>query len=324
MTPPASPAGLVADIGGTNVRFARTLPGPDGAPTLVDERVFRGDDHPDLESCLALYIDGLGGDRPTRAVFGVACAVDGDAIRLTNRDWLISVEALKRRFGFERLDLLNDFAAVAHAVPALRDKDRRPLPGPAWPDATPDRVSVVGPGTGLGVAVLVDGEHVIASEGGHAAFAPHDAEEAEILRLLLRRLPRVSKETLLSGRGLETLHGAMAERDGRPVAPITAARIVEQASADRLAHRTLERFALLLASALGDLALIHGARAVAVAGGIPPRIAPWLDTAAFRDRFEDRGPASALLRSVPVALIAHPQPGLLGAARRLDLRFNRN
>ncbi len=315
MALPSTGGGLAADIGGTNVRFARVACGEDGRPVLSDERVLAGADFPDLESCLAAY---LGDDRPTRAVFGIAGSVGGDRIRLTNRDWSFSVRDLEQRFGFQRLEVVNDFAAIAYAVPALGPDDWRPLPGPAWPAVLPDRVSVIGPGTGLGVAMLVDrGARVVSTEAGHTTFAPADRDDLLLLEHLLRTRDHVSRETLLSGRGIETLYQALAEMESRPAPSKTAAEIVAAAPREDLARRTIERFADLLASALGDLALAQGAQAVAVAGGIPPRIADHLQTARFRARFEARGPAAADMARVPVALIVRPEPGLLGAARRL-------
>ncbi|ATQ42410.1 ROK family protein [Caulobacter mirabilis] len=307
--------GLAADVGGTNVRFARVTSDESGRPVLSDERVLAGADFRDFESCLEAY---LGGDRPARAVFGIAGSVGGGRIRLTNRDWSFSVEDLEQRFGLQSLEIINDFAAIAYAVPVLEADDWRPLPGPAWPAALPDRVSVIGPGTGLGVAMLVDGgARVVPTEAGHTTFAPADRDDLALLDHLLRTRDHVSRETLLSGRGIETLYQTLAAMDGRATPSRTAAEIVAAATGEDLARRTIERFADLLASALGDLALAQGAQAVVVAGGIPPRIAGHLETPRFRARFEARGPAAGDMARIPIALIARPEPGLLGAARRL-------
>ncbi len=218
--------------------------------------------------------------------------------------------------------VINDFAIVGHALPALRAEHWRPLAGPAWPVDLPPVVSLVGPGTGLGVGAVarVGASHaVLPTEGGHASFAPLDALEIEILRVLLGRFSRVSNERILSGPGLQNLYAAMAEVRGQP-APLQGAPAIMDAAmrgADPLARDTLERFGLMLGGVMGDVALVHGAGAVAVAGGIAPRMIDFLDTAAVRARFEAKGRAHALLSTIPIALITHPEPALLGAARLL-------
>jgi glucokinase len=317
-----SPIGLVADIGGTNVRFALAGRTPDGELATAMRQDLRADDHPGLAACIAAYLAGLapGAPRPSQASFGVASPVTGDIIRLTNRDWSFSIEALRTAFGWSRLLVVNDFAIVGHAVPALKARHWRPLNGPAWPDALPMVVSLIGPGTGLGVgAVARDGEGfiVIPTEGGHGSFAPLDALEIEILRVLLKRFPRVSNERVLSGPGLQNLYEAMAVVRGQ-AATLSGAPAIMQAAQrgdDPLARDTLERFCLILGGAMGDVALVQGGGAVAIAGGIAPRMLEFLDTAAVRARFEAKGRAHGLLSTIPIALIAHPEPALLGAAR---------
>ncbi len=319
-----SPVGLVADIGGTNVRFALAGRTPDGEVATAMRQDLRADDHPGLAACIASYLAGLGPEapRPGQAAFGVASPVTGDIVRLTNRDWSFSIEALRTAFGWGRLLVVNDFAIVGHAVPALRAEHWRPLTGPAWPDALPTVVSLIGPGTGLGVgAVARDGEGfiVIPTEGGHGSFAPLDAMEIEILRVLLKRFPRVSNERLLSGPGLQNLYEAMGVVRGQPATLAGAPAIMQAAQRgdDPLARDTLERFCLILGGAMGDVALVQGGGAVAIAGGIAPRMLEFLDTAAVRARFEAKGRAHGLLTTIPIALIAHPEPALLGAARLL-------
>ena len=316
-----SPIGLVADIGGTNVRFALAGLTESRQIATAFRQDMRADDHAGLGECIEAYLDSLGAaPHPTRGVFGVASPITGDAVRLTNRDWSFSIEALKTRFGWKTLQVVNDFSIVGHAVPALCRENWRSLTGPAWPDTLPPVVSVVGPGTGLGVGAVVtgaDGYRVLPTEGGHASFAPLDALEIELLRALLRRFPRVSNERVLSGPGLENLYAAMADVRDQTSALEGAPAILDAAlrGADPLAKDTVERFALMLGGAMGDIALVHGAQAVAIAGGIAPRMIDVLDTAAVRARFEAKGRARALLATVPIALIAHREPALLGAAR---------
>jgi glucokinase len=280
-------------------------------------------EHVGVGACVRAYLDGLGAaPAPTMAAFGVASHVTGDSVRLTNRDWSFSIADMRARFGWSRFEVVNDFVAIGHSLAGLKPDDWRPLSGPAWPDRLPDQVSLVGPGTGLGVGQVTRGRGetlVTPTEGGHASFAPLDALEIEILKAMLTRFPRVSNERILSGPGLEHLYRAMAEIRGSPTEPPPAPSILEAAMAGRdlIARDTVQRFCLILGGAMGDIALIQGAEAVAVGGGIAMRMVEFLDTALVRARFEAKGRAQPVLAAVPIALIAHPEPGLLGAARLL-------
>ena len=245
---------------------------------ITDRHDLQADDYPGLGDCLEAYLARLGPDKaPQAAAFGVASPVTGDRITLTNRAWSFSIAALKARFGWRQFEVVNDFAALGHAVPALRPHDWRPLVGPAWPEALPPVISLVGPGTGFGVgAVARSGDTflVLPSEGGHASFAPFDALEAEILTVMLTRFPRVSNERVLSGPGIENLYAALAEVRGVRASGLAAPAILEAAltGADPLAVETVERFCLMLGGVMGDIALVQGAGAVALAGGIAPRL----------------------------------------------------
>jgi glucokinase len=243
-------------------------------------------------------------------------------VRLTNRDWSFSIQAFKAKFGWDRFEVVNDFVAIGHSLAGLEAKHWRPLIGPAWPAEMPAAVSLVGPGTGFGVGQVLHGDGatiVVPTEGGHASFAPLDELDLQILRAMLGRFPRVSNERILSGPGLEHLYRAMAEARGAPAEPPSAREITESSIAGRdlVARDTVHRFCLILGSAMGDVALIQGAQAVAIGGGIAPRMIEFLDTALVRARFEAKGRAQGVLAKVPVALITHPEPGLLGAARLL-------
>ncbi len=295
----------------------------EGSIAITDRHDLQADNYSGLGDCLEAYLARLGPDKaPQAAAFGVASPVAGDRISLTNRAWSFSIADFKARFGWARFEVVNDFAALGHAVPALRPSDWRALVGPAWPETLPPVVSLVGPGTGLGVGALAragDGFQVLPSEGGHAAFAPFDALEIEILRAMLKRFPRVSNERILSGPGIENLYAALAEVRGVPASGLAAAAIVEAAlvGADPLATETVERFCLMLGGAMGDIALVQGGGAVALAGGIAPRLIGTLDTPAVRARFEAKGRANEVMAAIPIALIVHPEPALLGAAQLL-------
>jgi glucokinase len=280
-------------------------------------------DFPGLEACVSAYLARLGAaPRPTLAAFGVASPIGGDKVRLTNRDWSFSIQGFKAEFGWSRFEVVNDFVAIGHSLAGLEPKHWRPLAGPAWPAELPAAISLVGPGTGFGVGQVLHGESgtiVVPTEGGHASFAPLDELDLQILRAMLGRFPRVSNERILSGPGLEHLYRAMAEARGAPAEPPSAPEITDAAISGRdlVARDTVQRFCLILGSAMGDVALIQGAQAVAIGGGIAPRMIEFLDTALVRARFEAKGRAQGVLAKVPVALITHPEPGLLGAARLL-------
>jgi glucokinase len=311
---------LIADIGGTNARFALTdLAAP--TPELLEPQSLRAEEFASLQHAAEHYIAAVGA-RPRHAAIAVACPADADEVRLTNRAWSFSRRELQRSLGLDELRILNDFGAVAWAVPALQPQDRTTLHGPA--DA-PLRgpVTVIGPGTGLGIAQLVgSGEHgwqVVETEGGHVTFAPIGTEEQTIARWLNSHFGRTSNERVLCGSGLSHIDAVL--RGARPLAsPELALRepadIVTAAleGHDAPARRALARFCAVLGSVAGDAALIHGARTVMIAGGMVPRFVPFLRSSAFRERFLAKGRFAAYLESVAIHVITHAHPGLLGAA----------
>lgn len=312
---------LIADIGGTNARFALTdLDAP--TPTLTETRSLPGKDFASLQHAAEHYL-GLVGARPRRAAFAVACPVAGDEIRLTNRAWAFSRRELEQRLGLDQLRVINDFGAVAWAVPALGNGERVLLHGQEGRELI-GPVSVLGPGTGLGVALLVGsaqrGWNVVETEGGHVSFAPQGDEERQIERWLSARHGRTSTERLLSGDGLASIDAALAAANAAPGAQATTLREPASIVAAALdghdvdARRALARFCAILGSVAGDTALVHGARTVMIAGGIVPRFLPFLRSSAFRERFLAKGRFAAYLESVALYIVTHPAPGLLGAA----------
>ncbi|SFN10209.1 glucokinase [Dokdonella immobilis] len=314
--------GLIADIGGTNARFALTdWTAPE--VEIIEPRSLPGAEFASLQHAAEHYLGEVGA-KPRRAALAVASPVDTDEIRLTNRAWSFSRADLQRRLGLDELRMLNDFGAVACAVPALKAEDRVHLYGPAHAQMR-GPVSLVGPGTGLGIGLLVgsdaDGWQAVETEGGHVTFAPIGDEEHRIARWLDARFGRASTERVLSGDGLSHIAAALSgtdggPRDGRNVPLRDPADIVTAAldGHDLEARRALTRFCSVLGSVAGDTALIHGARTVAIAGGIVPRFIPFLRSSAFRERFLAKGRFSTWLEAVTIEVIVHPNPGLLGAA----------
>jgi glucokinase len=314
---------LIADIGGTNVRFAlasgSSRAGAAG-PCVTEERHLRVRDYAGpIEAALA-YLGALPGGRPPidEAVIAVATPVDTEVIRFTNSPWSFTPAELEAALEVARLAVINDFAAQAAAIPHLGPADSTPIGGGEaladWP------IAVIGPGTGLGAAGLVPtaaGPVVVASEGGHVSFAPHDELELDILRRLIDRFGHVSNERVISGPGLVTLAQAMAELSGRPFAG-SRPEDVTAAAADgtsEVATDALRVFSGLLGAAAGDLALTFGAKGgVYLCGGLCGKLGRFFDHVRFRERFEAKGRLGAFLASVPCHHVTNTQTGLIGAA----------
>lgn len=325
---------LVGDIGGTNARFALTdLSAP--RIELQSAQSLRNADFASMQHAVEHYLSNTSA-KPARAALAVACPVGSDEIRLTNRAWSFSRSELQARLGLDELRMINDFGAVAWAIPALESQHLTTLHGdPSMPLRGP--ITVLGPGTGLGVAQLVGsdqkGWHAVETEGGHVSFAPIGDEERAIAQWLTAKHGRTSTERLLCGKGLSeidvVLRGATAVQPSQVPAlgetslltphlrepPQIVAAALE--GHDLVARRTLARFCAVLGSVAGDCALVQGARTVVIAGGIVPRFIPFLRSSAFRERFLAKGRMATLLESVPIHVINHPNPGLLGAAAAL-------
>ncbi len=308
---------VVADIGGTNARFAWI--GADGRP--VGERSLRVADYPGLIEALDSF---RAGRRVRAACVAMACPVEDEEVHLTNADFGFTKTAVRRHFGLDTFEVINDFTAQALAMPHLAADEAVTI----GPDLTAPTgpMAVLGPGTGLGVSGLlpVDGRWVpISGEGGHVSFAPRDAAECEILMVLTRRFGRVSVERILSGQGLVDLHTARAEIAGRPFAEAPAAADITGGAlaGEPFAKATIDSFLGILGGLAGDLALTLGAfGGVYIAGGIVPRVRPLLENSPFRRRFEDKGRMGRLLARVPTRLVVAPWPALVGCAARLRER----
>ena len=309
---------LVADVGGTNIRLA-LADGP-GAPPR-DIRAYKDADYPDIGAVIAAYLEAVG-EAPKAACVAVAGPVVGEVIQLTNRGWQIDIAALRKRFALSRLLVINDFEALALALPSLDSGMLAPVGGGRA--MAGKAMAVLGPGTGLGVAGLVPvGQRwvPIPGEGGHVNFAAGDVREIEILRLLRQRFERVSAERVLSGPGLANLFEALVTLDGtneKTPAPdaITAGALDGSSPTCRAA---LELFCALLGSFAGDVALTFGAQGgVFIAGGIAPRILPFLAASRFRARFEDKGRIRPMMAAIPTSVITAPLPAFPGTIRKLE------
>ena len=312
--------GLVGDVGGTNARFALV----DSEHRVRNLHVYTGANYASLSDVIADYLKRTMGKRhPPRAVIAVAGPVMDGEITFTNLDWTVSEGDLLATFEFEAVKLLNDFAAQALACPRLDPDDLKPI-GPVEGGGARDCPMVVlGAGTGFGVAGLARGalgDLPIATEGGHAGFAPTDEVEMEIWRRMHAKYGRVSIERLLSGHGLHDLYRILCELN-QADAPCADEKAVMEAgnAGDPAAGAALDRFCAILGSVAGDLALAFGARGGAfISGGIAPRMADRLAASDFRARFEDKGRLSDFVRDIPTALVLHPYPAIIGAARELE------
>lgn len=310
--------GLVGDVGGTNARFALV----DEQGHIRNPRSFPAREYASLADVIAEYLEQTcGRKRPPRAVIAVAGPVLDGEIEFTNLEWQITEGDLLAQFEFEAVKLINDFAAQALACPLLEPDDLRAL-GPQLRPGSDCPMVILGAGTGFGVAGLARGprgDMAIATEGGHAAFAPVDDVEVEILKRLQARHGRVSIERLLSGPGLFDLYRALAEIDGANAELPDDKGVIEAANAgEARACAAADRFCAILGSVAGDLALTFGARGgVFVSGGLAPRIADRLAASQFRARFEDKGRLSPFVAQIPTSLVLHPYPAIVGASREL-------
>lgn len=304
---------LAVDIGGTHARFALADIST-GQIRLSDQAVFRTADYASLSEAWRAYEQSIGRPLPTRAGIAVAAPVEGDSISLTNNGWQIRRSELSATLGIEAFALVNDFAAVAYAASACGPAQLDHVCGPVADLPTDGAISVVGPGTGLGVAILYrsDGEdRVLATEGGHVEFAPIDALGVQLRSELSAAYGRVSVERVVSGPGLRAIHAALGGRNDGDDAGLWALALGGE---DPLADAALAAFCRYLGAAAGDFALAHGANAVVIGGGVGLRIADHLARSDFPTAFAAKGRFSERLAALPVKLITHSQPGLLGAA----------
>ena len=315
---------LVADVGGTNARFA--VASDEGSISLVTH--YPVDQYSSIEQAVSAFLDevpphGYSGT-PDAACFALAGPIEGDEVRFTNSTWIASRSRLSRVLAGGAVDFVNDFAAIGHAIPHLESSDWIQMGGGASRVDYP--IVVLGPGTGLGVCTLVGTEHgltVIEGEGGHADFAPTNKEEVLVLDVLSAKFGRVSIERLLSGDGLLNIYGALMELErlrsgqsgGSVVADPSDVSALALAGSDPVAVGALTMFCNILGSVAGNLALTLGAKAgVYIAGGIPGKILSFLENSDIRARFEAKGRFQSYLQKIPLRVVIKEDLGLLGAA----------
>lgn len=310
---------LIADIGGTNARFALVEAG-DHEPR--HERTLACADFATLADAIDHYLANTPGARPSQGVIAVATPVRGDHIKMTNHVWSFSIEETRRTLGFDQLRFINDFTALALALPHLKGEDVRKVGG-GEPVADSPR-AVIGPGTGLGVSGLVPlsgGWAPLHSEGGHVSFSPVTDLEIDILQHVRKKYPdHVSVERLLSGPGLVNIYEAIAQIRGATATPLSPADISHQgmAGTSSVAREAVDTFCVIMGTAAANLALTLGARGgVYVCGGIIPRFLERFANSGFRARFENKGRFSDYLSAIPTYVVTAKQPAFIGVAHLL-------
>ena len=309
---------LLADVGGTNARFALQSD-PDGG--FDDIEVLAAANYPNLGDAIRAYLAGakargMAVDGVRHAALAIANPVEGDEIRMTNHHWAFSIEALRQELGLTTLLMVNDFAALAMSLPHLPADGRQRIGGGIeLPNRT---IGLIGPGTGLGVSGVVPagGRWIaLSGEGGHVSFAPVTRDEVTILETLWGEYGHVSAERLLSGMGLELIHWA---RTGRRLkaADITTAALDGSCLE---CQATVRVFCAILGSVAGNVALTLGATGgMYIGGGIVPRLGPLFAQSAFRARFEDKGRLGDYLARIPTYLITEQYPALRGVSAMLS------
>jgi glucokinase len=306
---------LLADIGGTNARFAlETCPGH-----IERIEVLACEAYPTLCDALRAYLALAGVSVQIRhGAIAIANPIDGDLVRMTNHHWEFSIDALRRACGFDTLVVVNDFSALARALPHLAPEQKRQVGGGAARAGAP--LGLLGAGTGLGVSGLIPagaGYTALQSEGGHVTFSPANETEVAILQYAWREFGHVSAERLLSGAGVELIHRALAQHRGRPGEALAAPEIARRALAGdcALCDEVVETFCGMLGTVAGNLAVTLGAQGgIYIGGGIVPRLGARFGRSCFRARFEAKGRFAQYLAQVPTFVITAPYPAFVGVS----------
>ena len=311
---------VTVDIGGTHARFALAEIADGKVVTLGEPITMKTAEHASFQTAWEAFGDMIDEPIPQAVAIAIAGPINAEVIKFTNNPWIIRPALIKEKLKVEAYTLVNDFEAVGHAVAQAGPEHFVHLCGPDQPLEATGTISIIGPGTGLGVAHVLrtgDGYHVQATEGGHIDFAPLDSIEDAILARLRKRYRRVSAERVVSGPGLVDIYETLASLEGRAITPLDDREIWSRGMAgeDSLAAAAIDRFCLSLGSIAGDIALAQGGFAgVVIAGGLGLRIKDTLLRSGFAERFRAKGRFEGLMAGLPVKLITHPQPGLFGAA----------
>jgi glucokinase len=307
------------DIGGTHVRFAIAEVADGNVTSLGDAVTLKTGDYANLQRAWVAFGEQAGRPLPNAVAISFAGPVHGEVLKLTNNPWVIHPARAAAVLGVDTATLINDFAAVGHAVAHIGADQLQFVCGPDVPLPELGTISIVGPGTGLGVAHILrtkNGYHVNETEGGHIDFPSLDALEDHVVAAVREKFRRVSAERIVSGPGLRNIYEALCRSEGKAARPYRDDELWEAAlgGTESMAVAALERFCLSLGAVAGDITLAQGGSALVIAGGIGLRIAEMLGSSGFRYRFTAKGRFEAFMAAIPVKVLIHPQPGLLGAA----------
>ncbi|HET6940965.1 MAG TPA: glucokinase [Sphingomicrobium sp.] len=314
---------VAADIGGTHARFALARIEHGRVLQLGKVLTLETAGHAGLPEAWQAFARHLGRPLPSAAALAFAYPVENDLPQLTNMPWTIDRRTIPEALGIARHLILNDFAAIGHAVASLDPSHFQHIAGPDVALPTSGVISIVGPGTGLGVGLVIRGDgqyQVIASEGGNMDFSPHDDLDDRLVAALRVQYGHVSAERLVSGPGLRNIYSVIAEAE----APYADDRHLWQKAlegSDQTAAVALDRFCLCLGSFAGNIALAHGAKALVLAGGLGLRLREHLPASGFAERLAAKGDYRSILEQLPIKLLVHPEPGLFGAAAAFAAEF---
>lgn len=309
---------LLADIGGTNARFAL-----ERAPGQIEAiRVLRCADHAEFAVAVEAYLIEVGQPVVRHAAIAIANPVQGDEIKMTNHHWAFSIEATRRRLNFDTLLIVNDFTALAMSLPHLEQTHLAPIgAGQSRPGGV---IGLVGAGTGLGVGGLIPtaGRWIaLGSEGGHVTFSPADERELAVLQYCWKTWPHVSAERLVSGPGIELIYQALAARGGITVGALGTPEIIQRALAgtDALCLEAVDCFCGMLGTVASNVAVTLGTLGgIYIGGGVVPHLGDYFARSSFRRRFEDKGRFGTYLSQIPTFVITAPYPAFVGVAAILS------
>lgn len=310
---------IIADIGGTNARFAWV----NGDGVIQDQTVLKGAEHPNFVSAFQVYLRIIGNPSISNAAIAIANPIDGDVIKMTNHNWDFSIEEARKTLGLDSLIFKNDFEALAMSIPFLETSGFYQVGGTEIKKKMP--IGVLGPGTGLGVSGLIhSGERWIplSTEGGHVSLSPTSEREIQIFQTCLKQYDHVSAERLISGSGLQLIYSTICNLDKiEPKQDITPFEIskLALAQADSQCEETLDIFSGLLGVVAGNLALTLGAKGgIYIGGGIVPKLGNYFGRSPFRERFEAKGRFTKYLKDIPVFVIQSEYPALVGIRQVFD------
>jgi len=321
---------LVADIGGTNARFGIASGEKDKNNRFIIEQqhVYQCAEFAKFETLFKTYLDSIEAENAPQpikhACIAIAAPIIGDEVSMTNLDWAFSIKDLSQQNNMQKVHVVNDFGALAYSTLYLQPHELKNIYSNNVVSSISQTQSraIIGPGTGLGVAGLINthsGWHPVCGEGGHISFAPTDSFQFKVREALLSlsKINHISIENVLSGPGLVNLHQAICQANGEHRCTLTAIQVSERAAqkTDENCIKALELFTKILGATAGDIALTMGAfGGVYLSGGILPKIIDSMDTQLLIEHYLNKGVKQSLLNTIPIYLVSAPMPALTGAA----------